>query len=91
MVEIQKVIKTVFSVAILFILSVCCMFNVSVNVRRALTQTEVARAVQQLEDGAAQRTVSARLCVGQSVISRLWIRYQRTRSYTRRPVAGRLP
>ena len=58
-------------------------------VRRYLEDTEVARAIQMLSDGMRQRQVARRLGVSQSVVSRLWTRFQETGEYTRRSGQGR--
>lgn len=58
-------------------------------VRRHLNPPEVARAVQMIQDGHSQRNVARTLDVSQSVIARLWARYQETGQYTRRPGQGR--
>ena len=58
-------------------------------VRRHLQENEVARAVQMIEDGLTQRQVAVCLGVSRSVVSRLWNRYQQTRSYSRCPRQGR--
>ena len=42
-----------------------------------------------LEDGTSQRSVAERFRVSQSVILRLWTRFQETGRYTRRPEQGR--
>ncbi len=54
------------------ILLVIC--EIGCGVRRYLNEPEVARAVQMLEDGAAQKTIAERLGVNRSVVARLWIR-----------------
>ena len=53
-------------------------------VRRHLDPTEVARAVQLLEDGERVRVVARRFDVSPSVVSRLWTRYQETGQCIRR-------
>lgn len=58
-------------------------------VRRVLTEPQVARAVQLLEDGASMRTVAERFQVSPSVVHRLWTRYRETGLYRRRPGQGR--
>lgn len=58
-------------------------------VRRHLTETEVARAVQMVEDGLTQRQVAVRLGVSQSVIHRVVERFRETGAYHRRPGQGR--
>lgn len=58
-------------------------------VRRVLTEPEVARAVQLLEDGASMRTVAERFQVSPSVVHRLWTRYRETGLYRRRTGQGR--
>lgn len=59
------------------------------GVRRHLEATDVARAVQMIENGFTQREVAAVLDVSRSVVSRLWRRYQETGEFTRRPGQGR--
>lgn len=58
-------------------------------VRRHLSENEVARAVQMVEDGFTQREVATRLGVSQSVIQRAVERYRETGRYSRRPGQGR--
>lgn len=72
----------------IFTTVLCVLVQVN-SVRRHLDQYEVARAVQQLEDGARIRVVANRLGVSPSVVSRLWTRYQETGQYSRRPGQGR--
>ena len=75
-----------------FILVICCVLThlqLSVAVRHFLSEPEVARAVQLLEDGATQRAVAERFGVSRSVIARLWIRFRDTGLYSRRPGQGR--
>lgn len=69
----------------------CCLtfIALSAGVRRYLTEPEVARAVQLVEDGLPQRQVARRFGVSPSVINRLWIRHQEEGLYTRRPGQGR--
>ena len=50
--------------------------NVLVGVRGHLRDTEVARAMQLLQDGFSQRNIAATFGVSQSVASRLWKRFQ---------------
>ena len=58
-------------------------------VRRFLTEPEVARAVQLLEDGATVQRVAQRFGVSVSVVSRLWSRFRETGLCSRRPGQGR--
>ena len=57
--------------------------------RRHLEATDVARAVQLLEDGVRQVEVARRFGITQSVVSRLWQRYQQTGRYHVRQRSGR--
>jgi DNA-binding MarR family transcriptional regulator len=57
--------------------------------RRQLTSVEVSRAVTLLEENKTQRYVAEQLGVTQSVIWRLWRRFQNTGSVTRLPGQGR--
>ena len=58
-------------------------------VRRHLDATDVARAIQLLEDGVRQVEVARRFAVSQSVVSRLYRRFQQTGLYHDRPRFGR--
>ena len=53
------------------LLFVVCLLGLSTGVRRQLTETEVARAVQLLEFGNSQRAVAVHFDVSVSVINRL--------------------
>ncbi|KFM57858.1 Transposable element Tcb2 transposase, partial [Stegodyphus mimosarum] len=57
--------------------------------RRQLEMFAKGRIVGMLESGRSQTEVSRILNVNQSVISRLWQRFQRMEDVTRRPVSGR--
>ncbi|GFY16962.1 paired domain-containing protein [Trichonephila clavipes] len=57
--------------------------------RRQLGMFTKGRIVGMLEFSRSQTEVSRILNVDQSVISRLWQRFQRTRDVTRQPVSGR--
>lgn len=57
--------------------------------RRHLEATDVARAIQLLEDGVRQVEVARRFAVSQSVVSRMWERYQQTGLYHDRSRSGR--
>ena len=57
--------------------------------RRHLEATDVARAVQLLEDGVRQVEVARRFAISHSVVSRLWQRYQQTGRYHVRQRSGR--
>ncbi|GFV18211.1 paired domain-containing protein [Trichonephila clavipes] len=57
--------------------------------RRQLNMFTKGRIVGMLESSRSQAEVSRILNVDQSVISRLWQRFQRTRDATRQPVSGR--
>ncbi|KFM69679.1 Transposable element Tc1 transposase, partial [Stegodyphus mimosarum] len=57
--------------------------------RRQLGMFAKGRIAGMLESGRSQAEVSRILNVNQSVISRLWQRFQRTGDVTRRPVSGR--
>ena len=54
-----------------------------------INEPEVAKAVQMLEGGATQRTVAEKFAVSRTVVARLWIRFEETRRYRRRPGQGR--
>ncbi len=58
-------------------------------VRRHLEATEVAQAIQNLEDGVRQVDVARRFGVSQSVVSRLHQRFEQTGLYHDRPRSGR--
>lgn len=58
-------------------------------VRRQLTIEDRGRAIAWLQDGNTQRNVALRLGVSQSVVGRLWQRYQATNSVRNRPRSGR--
>lgn len=64
--------------------------SVLLGVRRHLTEPEVAQVIQMLEDGFSQRDVAAAYGISQSVVSRLWNRFQITGRYVRRPGQGRV-
>ena len=57
--------------------------------RRHLEATGVALAVQLLEEGVRQVEVARRFGISQSVVSRLWQRYQQTGQYHVRQRSGR--
>ncbi|GFT10298.1 transposable element Tc3 transposase [Trichonephila clavipes] len=57
--------------------------------RRQLDMFTKGRIVKMLESSRSQTEVSRILNVGQSVISRLWKRFQRTGVVTRQPASGR--
>jgi len=59
------------------------------GVRRNLNPTEVAMAVEMLLDGHSQREVARIVGVSQSVVARMWRRYQESGQFTRRPGQGR--
>ncbi|GFX96383.1 paired domain-containing protein [Trichonephila clavipes] len=56
--------------------------------RRQLDMFTKGRIVGMLESSRSQTEVSRILNVDQSVISRLWQRFQRTRDVTQQPVSG---
>ncbi|GFW94258.1 transposable element Tcb2 transposase [Trichonephila clavipes] len=57
--------------------------------RRQLDMFTKGRIVRMLKSSRSQTEVSRILNVDQSVISRLWQRFQRTRDVTRQPISGR--
>ncbi|GFT88341.1 paired domain-containing protein [Trichonephila clavipes] len=57
--------------------------------RRKLDMFTKGRIFGMLESSRSQTEMSRILNVGQSVISRLWQRFQRTGDITRQPVSGR--
>lgn len=59
------------------------------GVRRFLSDNDVTRAVTWIEGGVSQRQVGQRLGVSQSVVSRLWNRYQQLETVHRRSGQGR--
>ena len=58
-------------------------------VRRQLNIEDRGRAIAWLQGGNTQRNVAVRLGVSQSVVGRLWQRYQATNSVRNRPRSGR--
>ena len=66
-----------------------CVVVITEGVRRYLDATQVARAVQMIEDGVRRSEVARSFDVSRSVVQRLWTRYQETDGYTRRPGQGR--
>ena len=54
------------------------------SMRRYLDPTEVAQAVQLLQDGTSIRAIARRFAVSPSTVSRAWRRFQETGSYSRR-------
>ena len=71
------------------LLFVVCLLGLSTGIRCQLTEAEVAKAVQLLEDGNTQHAVAVHFDVFVSVINRLWRRFQEDGLYTRRPGQGR--
>ncbi len=65
------------------------IFEIVFGVGRYFNELGMARAVQMLDDGATERTVAERLGVSRSVVARVWIRFQETGKYRRRPGKGR--
>ncbi len=59
------------------------------DMRRYLDPTEVAQAVQLLQDGTSIRAIARRFAVPPSKVSRAWRRFQETGSYSRRAGHGR--
>lgn len=57
--------------------------------RRHLSDMKAARGIGLLQAGQSQRNVAAQLNVSQSVISRLWNRFQQTNNVQQRPRSGR--
>ncbi|MCI4381318.1 hypothetical protein PGIGA_G00250300 [Pangasianodon gigas] len=57
--------------------------------RRYLDPTEVAQAVQLLQDGTSIHAIARRFAVSPSTVSRAWRRFQETGSYSRRAGQGR--
>ena len=60
----------------------------TVSMRRYLDPTEVAQAVQLLQDGTSIHAIARRFAVSPSTISRAWRRFQETGSYSRRAGQG---
>ena len=58
-------------------------------VRRQLNIEDRGRAIAWLQGGNTQRNVAVRLGVSQSVVGRLWQRFQATNSVRNRPRSGR--
>ncbi len=54
------------------------------SMRRYLDPTEIAQAVQLLQDGTSIRAIGRRFAVSPSTVSRAWRRFQETGSYSRR-------
>ncbi len=54
------------------------------SMRRYLDPTELAQAVQLLQDGTSIRAIARRFAVSPSTVSRAWRRFQVTGSYSRR-------
>ncbi len=78
------------SCLIIFLHMVCV--SVVLGVRGHLTEPEVARAIQMLEDGISQRDVAAAYEVIQSGASRIWTRLQRgSSSWPLHPAGGTSP
>ena len=59
-------------------------------VRRQLNIEDRGRAIAWFQGGNTQRNVAVRLGVSQSVVGRLWQRFQATNSVRNRPRSGRL-
>ncbi len=59
------------------------------SMRRYLDPTEVAQAVQLLQDATSIRSIARRFAVSPSTVSRAWRRFQETGSYSRRAGQGR--
>ncbi len=59
------------------------------SMRQYLDPTEVAQAVQLLQDGTSIRAIARRFAVSPSTVSRAWRRFQETGSYSRRDGQGR--
>ena len=57
--------------------------------RRHLTGNEASQAVGMLQAGKVERAVAGHFNVSQSVISRLWNRFQHTGNVAERPSSGR--
>ncbi len=53
------------------------------SMRRYLDPTEVAQAVQPLQDGTSIRAIARRFAVSPNTVSRAWRRFQETGSYSR--------
>ena len=67
----------------------CCSTMPQQQIQGRLTDAEMARGVGMLEAGLSQRQVAQALNVNQSVISRMWNRYQTTGNVSRRHSGGR--
>ncbi len=59
------------------------------SMRRYLDPTEVAQAVQLLQDGTSTRAIARRFAMSPSTVSRAWRSFQETGSYSRRAEQGR--
>lgn len=59
------------------------------SMRRYLDPTEVAQAVQLIQDGTSIRAIARRFAVSPSTVSRAWRRFQETGSDSRRAGQGR--
>ena len=69
--------------ALTFVFVLCTM-------RRHLPAAEVAWAIGLLQAGQTQRQANGQLNISQSVVSRLWNRFQQTGKVSERPRSGRL-
>ena len=74
---------------LLFCFTLFAIVTATIAVRQHSGPTDVARALEMLEMGFTQRQVTDVLGVPQSVVARLWFRFQETGRYTRRPGQGR--
>ena len=74
---------------LLFSFTLSAIVTATIAVRQHLGPTDVAGAVEILEMGFPQRQVTDILVVSQSVVARLWSRFQETGRYTRRPMLDR--
>ena len=64
-------------------------FKINMDRRRQIDSFMKGRIIGRLENGQSQTEVSRELNVPQSVISRLWRRFQDEGNVTRRPIQGR--
>ena len=74
---------------LLFSFTLFAIVKANIAVRQNLGPADVHRAVEMLEMGFPRRQVADVLVVSQSVVARLWARFQETGRYTRRPGQGR--
>ena len=74
---------------LLFSFTLFAMVMATIVVRQHLGPPDVARVIEMLEMGFPQHQVADILGVSQSIVARLWSRFQETGRYTRHPGQGR--